>query len=336
MLINLIISLLIMDAVIIIKRLKSKKDKNYSIKLSYNNEIHIFIIREGEINQQFNLDISLEEFCKINQYFSKFKTPNDLLNELNERLNSCELIEDEMDDLILKIFIPKRDEEISLKIKKKNINTIDIYQLIEQLNKKVESLEKVIQKLKEENKKIKEDLNFINIENIFLKYEKKQFNFQINKLEEKIKQLKNENEKNNFHWINDEVIIENCSKYYKNFSPEIILNKSTINKYYLSDGIKDHFIEFSFIKTYFLKSIRISILEYECSLRKFSIEIYNKNGNKYLVGLFVREKYTDNVGFQEFPIEKYCKKLRLNLIDNWGSGGGNYILINKIEFLVSN
>ena len=46
MLINLIISLLIMEAVTIIKRLKSKKDKNYSIKLSYNNEIHIFITRE--------------------------------------------------------------------------------------------------------------------------------------------------------------------------------------------------------------------------------------------------------------------------------------------------
>jgi len=39
--------------------------------------------------------------------------------------------------------------------------------------------------------------------------------------------------------------------------------------------------------------------------------------------------------FKKFEIQKECKGIKLYLIDNWGKGGGNYILIKNIDFNVS-
>ena len=112
-------------------------------------------------------------------------------------------------------------------------------------------------------------------------------------------------------------------------------NKSLSKGYSLTQGNKNHFVEFLFIKEYFLKSIRIKVDSSECSLKTFSIEILSVNGDRRYIGTFIRKKYKDIKDFQEFEINKQCIGLKLNLIDNWGKGGGDYILITKIDFCVS-
>ena len=114
-----------------------------------------------------------------------------------------------------------------------------------------------------------------------------------------------------------------------------MLGKNKSKDYSLTDGNRNHFVEFSFKNIYYLKSIRISVADYECTLRNFKIEIKSPNDEKINLGDFTRSKYKDNTGFEEFQINRECKGLKLYLIDNWGSYGGNHILVKRIDFNVS-
>ena len=107
------------------------------------------------------------------------------------------------------------------------------------------------------------------------------------------------------------------------------------HSYSLTDGNRNHYVEFSFKTIYYLKFIRISVDNAECSLKNFIVETIFPNGQRINVGTFTRSTYKDNKGFQEFDIEKECKGVKLYLIDNWGEEGGNYILIKEIGFYVS-
>ena len=82
----------------------------------------------------------------------------------------------------------------------------------------------------------------------------------------------NELKKNNFHWINSEVlIVDNSSFSDINKSINMLKNNTS---YSLTKGNRNHFIEFSFIRNYFLKSIRIKVADFECSLKTFKIEVF--------------------------------------------------------------
>ena len=140
--------------------------------------------------------------------------------------------------------------------------------------------------------------------------------------------------KNNFHWINNEVDIVDNSKFCGEYIPDIMIGKKN-NLYSLTDGNRNHYVEFSFKIIYFLKKIRISVDSYECSLKDFQIEVVSPNGERINLGTFTRSRYKDNTGFEEFEINKECKGIKLYLIDNWGISGGNYILIKKVDFYVS-
>ena len=129
--------------------------------------------------------------------------------------------------------------------------------------------------------------------------------------------------------------IANYSKFYPGFLPNIMLGKDKSEPYSLTDGNRNHFVEFSFIKKYFLKSIRIKFTKVECSLKTFEIEVIDEKGEKKKIGTFIRKKYSEISDFQEFEINEECKGLKLYLIDNWGKQGGNYILIKNIDFNVS-
>ena len=114
-----------------------------------------------------------------------------------------------------------------------------------------------------------------------------------------------------------------------------MLSKKSNNPYSLTKGNRNHFIEFSFIRNYFLKSIRIFVGKAQCSLKTFKVEIISENGNRDNFGEFIRSKYQDKQNSEEFEINRECKGLKLYLIDNWGSEGGNYILISTIDFNVN-
>ena len=128
-------------------------------------------------------------------------------------------------------------------------------------------------------------------------------------------------------------IVDN-SKFYSNFTPDVMIGKK-LNDYSLTDGNRNHYVEFSFKNIYLLKKIRILVADFDCTLKDFKIEVVSPNGERIKLGTFTRSKYKDNPGFEEFEINKECKGIKLYLIDNWGKTGGNYILIKKLDFYVS-
>jgi len=137
----------------------------------------------------------------------------------------------------------------------------------------------------------------------------------INRILETIARL---GKRDNFRWINDEVNIVSNSKFYQGFPPDIMLGKKNINSYSLTDGNRNHFIELSFIKNYFVRALRIKVHNTECTLKTFKIELISENGERNNLGTFIRKKYNDEKDFQEFEIQKECKGIKLYLIDNWG------------------
>ena len=328
-----------MDSRIIIKKLESNKKNTFGLKISNNNnEIIIDIEREGKILKEFyTLNLLINDFHKLNNYFSNYLPQKELINELNKLINSSSELIEENNDLKLIITLPNSNKEkISLTIKKnRNKNLNDLKNEINKLNLKLENIESNIKDINKENEEIKKNFKLIHNNNISLTLGFNQLNTKLNQFLEKLSEYQSKYyfKKNNFHWINREVTITKHSKYFDTYSPEILLGKENQKSFYLSDGNKNHFIEFSFNKIYFLQKISIIIGNYDSSLKSFTIDIIDEKGNEGNVGFFTMNKYEFNNGYQEFKIERGCKNILLNLINNWGNS--NFIQISRIDFFVS-
>ena len=295
------------------KEITSEQGNKCSLQISYTNDKFEFIIEKmGKIfKDRFKISLTMSQLQE-NKYFKLFENPQEIIEEFNEKidLKTPILSEIENNSINLIIFLQNsKYKQVSYNLPKENF---ELNKNPEDFKSIIEKLYDTIEELKKENKDIKDRLN--NLEN-----KTNDFNLK----------------KNNFHWINDEVNVVSNSKQYGNFSPNIMIGKDKSESYYLSDGNRNHYVEFSFKTIYFLKAIRISVDNYECSLKNFRVEITSPNGTKENVGTFTRSKYEDNTGFQEFEINKVCKGIKFYLIDNWGEGGGNYILIKRIDFNVS-
>lgn len=295
------------------KEVTSEQGNKCTLQISYiNDKIEFIVEKKGKIfKDRFKLSLTMSQIQE-NKYFKLFENPQEIIEELKEKMNSKApiLSEIENNSINLIIFLQNsKYNEASYNLVKENL----------ELNKNPEDFKSIIEKL------------YDTIEE--LKKENAEIKNRLNKLENNTKDLTFK--KNNFRWINNEVNIVNNSKVYDTFYPDILLGKNNSWPYYLSDGNRNHFIEFSFITNYFLKAIRISVDDFDCSLKNFKVEITSPLGTIENIGTFTRSKYINNKGFQEFEINKGCKGIKLYLIDNWGEGGGNYILIKRIDFNVS-
>ena len=328
-----------MDSEVIIKTLVSNKNNTFELKISNNNEnIKINIERKGKmLNEYFNLNLSINDFHKLNNYFSKYLTSKELKDKLNKIINSSSNLFEKKNELILKITLPTNSKnEISLLIKK-NIENYpnNLKKVMNELDFRLENIKLEKNNIKIENMEIIEQMKKLNTNFFSLKLSFNNLKSEINKFENKLSEFQKKYyfKKNNFHWINKEVTITKNSKFFYDYSPEILLGKNKQKNYYLSDGNKNHFIEFSFDKIYYLKSIKIKIADFDSSLKSFTIDIIDEKENQGNVGFFIMNKYEFNNGCQEFKIERGCKKVLLNLINNWGNN--NYIQIARIDFFVS-
>ena len=313
------------------KEIKSEQGNNFILKIYYSDcYFWIRVEKKGKIfNDIFTVKLSITQIQE-NQYFKLFTTPKEILEELKERIESKNPILNEYQNNInLIILLPiSKFKQIEFNLLKEDNNNItensnNLKFIIEKLFEQIEELKKENQEIKKENQEIKKEIQEIKEKN-------KEIEMKLQETEKKTMIRKD-----NFHWINQEVNIINHSQFHSNFTPDIMLGKNNTHEYSLTEGNRNHFIEFSFIKTYFLKSIRIKVANAICTLKTFSIETIDENKNRNNIGTYFRSKYQDNSGFQEFEINQICKGIKLNLIDNWGSQNGNYILISKIDFYVS-
>ena len=296
----------------------------YFLDISYDNsKLNLNVEKRGKMFNEYYKNTYEINQIQENKYFRAFSTPQEILKELKNRIDSeIPSIKESNNNLInLSIFLPSKENK---KIKfnlykesvKKNESTYDVKSLLKKISKKIYDLDK-------KNCEIFED-------------KKKEIESIINEIETKIKEITGPIKlmKKNFHWISDEINIVSNSTFVPNFPPEIMLGKDKSKPYSLTEGNKNHFVEFSFQRIYFLKSIRIKVDTAECSLKTFKVDIINNNGVETL-GPFTRKKYKSINDFQEFEINRESKGMKLILIDNWGNEGGNYILLAKIEFNVS-
>ena len=302
------------------KQLTSEQGNLCSLIVSFtNNKFEFTIEKTGKIfKDKFKKDYTMSQIQE-NKYFKLFETPGEILEELNEKIESKApiLTEAGNNSMNLIIFLQNsKFRQVEFKLIKENNdfsnNSEDFKAIIEKLYGLYDELKRENKEIKSQNEKLQKRLD--EIENKSL-----------------ISHLK----KNNFHWINNEVNIVDNSKFYEDFQPNIMIKANNKQIYSLTEGNRNHYVEFSFKTIYYLKSIRISVSNFDCSLKNFRVETISPNGEKINVGTFTRSKYEDNKGFQEFDIEKECKGVKLYLIDNWGEGGGNYILIKEIGFYVS-
>ena len=302
------------------KQLTSEQGNVYCLIVSFtNNKFEFTIEKTGKIfKDKFKKDYTMSQIQE-NKYFKLFETPGEILEELNEKIESKApiLTEAGNNSMNLIIFLQNsKFRQVEFKLIKENNdfanNSEDFKSIIEKLYDLYDELKRENKEIKSQNEKLQKRLD--EIENKSL-----------------ISHLK----KNNFHWINNEVNIVDNSNFYGDYQPNIMIKANNNQPYSLTDGNRNHYVEFSFKTIYYLKSIRISVDNYDCSLKNFRVETISPNGEKINVGTFTRSRYKDNTGFQEFDIEKECKGAKLYLIDNWGERGGNYILIKEIDFYVS-
>ena len=95
----------------------------------------------------------------------------------------------------------------------------------------------------------------------------------------------------NIHWISTEVKVINNSVFHENFPPDIMLSKVK-GQYYLSEGNSNHFVVFDLGKKFYLKEIKLSVHDFECSLRKFKISVENDYGKIVDVGEYECEPFS--------------------------------------------
>ena len=148
--------------------------------ISYNDSlISLKIVDSNDFpSKEYELLTNLEQLSKMNNYFKMFNNLNEiqkgLINEYQNKRISFDILENNVKMTIsnvilnnsLEIYIPKKDKPIDIK---------EIYQIINEMKKKIEFLEKENKELKnqiiENNKKVEERIN--NLESMIIQVQKK-------------------------------------------------------------------------------------------------------------------------------------------------------------------
>ena len=145
-------------------------------------------------------------------------------------------------------------------------------------------------------------------------------------------EIKSQHIYTNFRIINQSVKVLEHSKEYPAHPLDIMLSKKSNAEYSLFDGANNHFIVVDLGEFFFLKNIKISVDNFDCSLKNFRVLIKNEIGKWEDAGNFVCAQYGVNTNLQEFNINKETQFVKIEFIDNWGIQSGNFILIKVLCF----
>ena len=136
----------------------------------------------------------------------------------------------------------------------------------------------------------------------------------------------------NFRLISKSVKILEHSKEYPSHPLDIMFGRNNNAEFSLFDGVNNHFLVLDLGDYYFLKNIKIAVHNFDCSLKNFKVHIKNDILKWEEAGSFVCAQFNENQNIQEFNINKETQYVRLDLIDNWGTQSGNFILIKFLCF----
>jgi len=125
------------------------------------------------------------------------------------------------------------------------------------------------------------------------------------------------------------------SEHSDSFPASNVLNYT--RTYWLSTPglISDQWIVFDFGKDAFLSKISVKVDNYECSVKDFSVQ--NSEGDDLQNWVTIKEfqakcgnQCTEEQFFDGFEFRG--RYMRMFFKNNWGPGGGNFILITNIKF----
>jgi hypothetical protein len=137
-------------------------------------------------------------------------------------------------------------------------------------------------------------------------------------------------------WIdNNNIKVHSFSSQLSGFPATNVLNPSTT--YWLSDNIiTDQWIVFEFPSKAFVNKIMIKVDSFECTAKDWMVQVTDDDeptSEWNTVKEFQAKSGHETTGeqfFEEFEVR--AKYMRLFFKNNWGPGGGTYILVTLIKF----
>jgi len=143
-------------------------------------------------------------------------------------------------------------------------------------------------------------------------------------------------ESNEERWLDDIVKIQSCSSEHSDsFKATNLITPGTT--YWLSKTgeTRNQWVIFDFGRNVLLTKVSLQSDSFECSVKDFNIEVSDNDDLvswRYIYGFQAQSgKVTTAEQFFD-GFEFKGRYLRLYFVDNWGRGGGDYILITKTRF----
>lgn len=256
----------------------------------------------------------------------------EIKNDIEDKAKSLESLRKSDQTKILDLYASYRDslEEIGNQIEKEISNTNEDIDNLKKNNNLSLPKNKTLFDLSFEEYEAIENLNlkWCNINNVRKKIDQVMVKMSSTFNEYYFKPLYNESK-----WLQKEIDIIDNSPYHIGFPPQIIINQQ-IGDYYLSEGNKNHFITFDMKNDYYIKGFKIKLSDFDCTLKNFTVSIL-KNGTFVLAKSYICPHYNSLIEWNDFELNEMGKIIKINLIDNWGESGGNYMLIKEIQFKVA-
>jgi hypothetical protein len=140
----------------------------------------------------------------------------------------------------------------------------------------------------------------------------------------------------NLNWLDNKTIkIPKFSSTYSGFPVTNVLDPS--QTYWLSESGKttNQWMLFEFPTKVFVNKIMMKVSSFECTCKDWQVQVSEDEDqtNWSVVKQFQTQCGNQNQGEQMFDgFEVWSKFIRLFYINNWGPGGGSYILVTDLKF----
>jgi len=136
-------------------------------------------------------------------------------------------------------------------------------------------------------------------------------------------------------WLDGKVKIESFSSQYVHAPATNILDP--VKCYWLSDKgkIENEWIVFEFDKETFVSKLSLKVDNFECTVKDWVLQVSNNDDKTNWKDI---KSYEAKCGKQckteqiYEDLEIRTKYIRLFFKNNWGPGGGDYILVGKVRF----
>jgi len=139
------------------------------------------------------------------------------------------------------------------------------------------------------------------------------------------------------NWLDETKITvkEFSSEHSESFPVSNVLNYSKTYWLSRSGTVTDQWMVFDFAKEAYISKLSVKVDNYECSLKDFYIQYSEGDDTKTWVTIkeFQAECGNRNTNEQFFEgFEFRGRYMKIFYKNNWGPGGGDYILITNIKF----